>query len=1234
MVTPDTIQLPVLQIPFDQGRQQQTYTYDSVQIALQPALSEALRQQYNEDERSTFLLAVYFAWQCRLSGGETELTAGLRSSSGNGALEAMVLDLKSISTIAQLHQAVTEAMAAGLVPVTDQTVETLFGFNQLHAASAPQIVNWHVEEKEGQFSCHIQYDSSLLRAETMQRYSDYYITLLDAALQDTEQSFRAIDILKESDREKYAELNATDAAYDQRQTYHGMFEQAVTLYPDHKAIASSEKVYTYEALNEQANRLAHHLLSRGVVKGDFVTIFMDRSLETVISLLGIMKAGGVYVPLDPAHPYDRNSYIVEDTKSPFIVTKSAYREQALQLSGDIPTLRGVIALDELRADLPSHNPDLPIEADDLAYVIYTSGTTGKPKGTLLAHRGVVNLGEVVRTSCDIQPEDVLTQFATYSFDASIWDTIGALFYGAQLYLLSADERVSVEDFADAIERTGTTIITILPTVFFNQLAAHLSDEGFRKLEKVKLITIAGEALYGEQVRAFQRKVGDRMGIMNIYGPTEATVVTTLHRVDGLVPDSLVNIPIGKPIHNYKVYIVNEENQLAPVNVPGEVIIATPALSRGYLNQPERTAQVFVSNPFTEADSRAHGSVYKSGDIAKLLDDGTIEYVGRRDSQLKIRGHRIEIGEIEDNFAKIDGVKDAVVVAKKEADGQNMLVGYFTSVDGSAIASTDIKAELTDKLPSYFVPKYICQLDAMPISPTGKIDRKSLVSYPHEEQEPEGPWEAPQTETEKLIAAAWEQTLGRARVGLHDDFFRIGGDSLYIIHTLVILKPAFPGLKIGHFYEYRTLQELARFVDEAGAQEEQRTAVKPADGSYIDLNEHPVELVAGASLSTVRTPEKVLLTGATGYLGSHLLYELLQQPGLQVYALVRRTAEESGMERLRSTFIRYFGTDAARLMEGRVEAVEGDLEQEKLGLKQEQIDMLIGNVDSILHSAADVRHFGDSAQFARTNVAGTEFLLELASARPGVSFHHVSTLGIPEDLALSGQWDEVVELGYFPDDMHVENVYTDSKLEAEKILFKAAGQGVPVSIYRAGNLSSRSADGFFQHNIDSNAMYRMVKAMLLLGKAPAADWQMDFTPIDYAARAIVSLALNPDSSGRVFHICNPQPLAYSELIAYINQCGYAVETLPFSEYQQWLFDASIEKSQEGVQLAIAQLEGDGAKDFAYQYGCPVTKAMLQPAGVSCPPADLSFVRKMIQHAASIQYFPASTAVDQEAELMTP
>ncbi|MEK4028112.1 amino acid adenylation domain-containing protein [Pseudobacillus sp. FSL P4-0506] len=1058
----------------------------------------------------------------------------------------------------------------------------------------------------------IEYNSSLFMEETIKRFSAYFENIVKFILNadDLNVPFQSIPIITTEEKMMYKRLNETAASFDEGTVIHQVFSKTAERFPDQTAVSSNGFSITYEELEEQSNQVAHMLLQKGLTKEELVPIFMKRSIGTIVSILGVLKAGGAYVPLDPDHPVERNSYIIKDTNSSIALVDSAYVDSFREL---LPQGKKYSIFSETDfAAYPCSSIEVEASSEQLAYVIYTSGSTGRPKGTLIRHRGVINLINWSTQEMAFTEKDVLCQFAPYSFDASIYDTFSALFNGARLYLLSDEERMSVEAFAEAIEREGVTSIAILPTIFFNELVAKLSSEGVKKFKNIRQITIGGEALIMETAFAFHEKFGKHIAIYNMYGPTECTVMSTFYKVNEEMLDT-PTVPIGHPLHNHAVYIVNDENQLCPIGVPGELLISSAGVAREYLNQPDKTEAAFVPNIFNDPFSSV---LYRSGDIVRLLPSGEIEYVSRKDSQIKIRGHRIEIGEVEDALTSYELIKDAAIIPKVDEDGLNVLAAFYTSVAGEELSQLEIRDFLLQKLPKYMVPTYIQYIKEMPVSPSGKIDRRTLSTYELMKQEQTVAKNLPRTKTEKVISEAWKTTLKLPAIDIYDNFFEIGGHSLKILETLVLLKPEYPQLRINDFFMYPTIAELASRALELSAVTA-NTEKTAAVHEIIDLPERPIKIGSGNSAQLLAT-QHVLLTGATGYLGSHILQQLLSQTEANVYCLVRGDSAEQAKGRLWNILTHYFGEEIEKEAQ-RITVIIGDLEKEDLGLSAEDRSYLETCIDSIIHCGADVRHFGEVDHFSRVNKQSTEALLKFAKEKEGLRFHYISTLGIPEDLALEGKWDSLQSMDDWMN-ASLTNVYVNSKLESEKLLFEAAAKAeIPVTIYRAGNLTCHSQTGRFQKNIDSNAYYRMLKTMLSLKVAPKVEWYVDYTPIDYASESIVALAVQPESAGRVLHICNQVQIHYSDMIEQLRKCGYNIELKEPEAYENWLFgDNDIDP--EILQLTIAQLEGDGAKDSPYRYSCPETKKLLANTNVACPEIDEKFFEKMISYAAKVGYFP--------------
>ena len=969
------------------------------------------------------------------------------------------------------------------------------------------------------------------------------------------------------------------------------FNGVVARFSDNVAIKEGGKSITYKELNEESNKIANFLKEKGLQKGEFVSIYLKRSMETVISILGIIKAGGVYVPLDPTHPVERNKYIINDTKSMNVITSESLVDS---IKGLVPENTNVLLMENLKT-LQKVDIEFTDDAiDDLAYVIYTSGTTGNPKGTLIRQRGVINLMEYMLKDWCITNEDIIMQFATYSFDASILDTFASLYSGATLYLIDDSERMSEEGFLSVIERENISIIPAIPTVFFNRIVNYVNERKLNTFKDVKIVGVAGELLTGDLARKFKSSIGEEIRFFNLYGPTETTAIVTCYEVPNNLPESVFSVPIGDDLPGTKLYVVSEEGNICATDEVGELWIASEGISLGYLNNKAKTDEAFIKNPF---DENIHGGmIYKSGDLVKRLADGNIEFISRKDTQVKIRGHRIEIAEIETRMNEIAEVNDAVVVVEM-VDGEKTLKGFFTA--DVELPFHHIVENLKETLPSYMIPSKLKQIEDIPFAPTGKADRKKLEQL---EADPVVMLKSdvavePRNEVEADILEAWKAVLGLENIGVTDDLFDIGGHSLKIIAILSKLKVKYSTLSIKDFFELKTVENLAEKV-----KVDATLATREFKREFTQLTEYPKMTVT----ETLPEVETVLVTGATGFLGSHIADKLVQE-GKKVVLLVRG---DDCLQRVSDTVKYFFNKDVSK----QIFVVKGDLTEKYLGLKEEEFKDLATRIDAIIHSAADVRHFGDREHFEKINVQGTQNIFELVEVNPEIVFHHISTVGVVEDLLAEDKWHLLEGTTEMPEGLTVESVYTDTKMIAEKWVLDKVKEGKQVFVYRMGNLVGRYSDGKFQSNIDANAFYRMLKLMILGKKAPKVLWKVDFSPIDFASEVVVESVLKTDNPQRVYHVSHPNPITFENLIGVLNELGFDITLEEQDAYNAYILSEGV--SEEVKNLAVAQLDGDGANDSNAVYDSNNTMQVLEISNI--PVLDKEYIGKLINHAISVGF----------------
>ncbi|NQF12990.1 tyrocidine non-ribosomal peptide synthetase TycA [Brevibacillus sp. HB1.3] len=600
----------------------------------------------------------------------------------------------------------------------------------------------------------------------------------------------------EWEKEQVAVFNDTKAEYPRDKSIHQLFEEQVEAVPHRVAIVYENERLTYQELNRKANQLARALIEKGITTNSIVGVMMEKSIENVTAILAILKAGGAYVPIDIEYPQDRIQYILQDSQTKIVITQ----KNVSQLVYDVGYRGPVVVLEEEQLDSRSDsNLHLPSKPTDLAYVIYTSGTTGKPKGTMLEHKGIANLQSFFQNTFGISPADRIGQFASMSFDASVWEMFMALLTGASLYILSKQTIHDFIRFENYLNDNELTIITLPPTYLTHLTPDHITT--------LRIMITAGSAANFPLVNKWKNKVR----YVNAYGPTETSICATIWEAPSNV---LLNqtIPIGKPIQNASAYIVNEELQLQPIGSEGELCIGGVGLARGYWNRPDLTAEKFVDNPFVPGEK-----MYRTGDLAKWLPNGEIEFLGRIDHQVKIRGHRIELGEIESVLLKHEQIKEAVVIAREDQHAQPYLCAYYISQ--LEVSPTQIREYAAQKLPAYMLPSYFVKLDKMPLTPNDKIDRKALPE-PDVTAETNLAYEPPRNQTESILATVWQEVLGIEKIGIHDNFYSLGGDSIQAIQVAARLHAYQRKLDTKDLLNYPTISQVALYVKSTTRRSEQ------------------------------------------------------------------------------------------------------------------------------------------------------------------------------------------------------------------------------------------------------------------------------------------------------------------------------------------------------------------------------------------------------------------------------
>lgn len=1046
----------------------------------------------------------------------------------------------------------------------------------LNAAKEPISLMMSIEN--GEYIYELEYRSDLFEKETAE-YLIENLEITTRAFLDGKEPSEIRLLFDEQDK-------MVNTPQYMGKTFIDLFREAVSKYPDNTAVKDENGTITYADLDAVSEYIADKLKNNGFGRENVAGILCGRTREFVEAFVGIMKAGGAYVPLDPEYPQERIEYMLSDSGSENLLLMRKYG--SLTEGYD----KNVIYLDEIEKDglgftgMTDLTPPLP---ENLAYMIYTSGSTGKPKGVMLEHRNLMTLIEHTVTFHKTVPEDMYGEFSSFCFDASVHDLFMPLTVGASLYIFPESVRKDAVAVCRTFENEPITVAT-MPTQMGELVAETLTGDC-----ALRILTLGGEK--------FKRYYDRKYIMVNGYGPTENTVSSTEFVVD----KEYKTIPIGKSQLNVRSYIVDENLKRVPVGASGELCLAGRQVARGYHNLPEKTASVFVPNPF--ATCKDEGRLYHTGDMVRLKGDGNIEYIGRIDSQIKNNGFRVELGEIEGAVLKRDGVGEVAAIPVDQS-GVTYIAVYYT---GTEYKEEDWKAFLSPMLPEYMVPAFYTHLDKMPVTPGGKIDKRALPKPAIMEERTD--YAAPQTGAQIQLCKLFEKALGREKVGIDDDFFAIGGTSLAASKVAVMCLNEKIPLVYADIFKYPTVRALARAV--YGDEVQKDDTDEFANYSYNAID----TLIAANNRQNADRVEKkelgdILITGATGFLGIHVLKEFLDNYDGKAYCMVRKGRYESSDRRLMNMLMYYFDLTYTELFGDRIICIDSDITDKKVVDSLKDVPFT-----TLINCAACVKHFAAGEMLEKINVTGVKYLIDLC-ASANRRLVQISTISVGGE-GMDGRPPMHQKLAendlYFG--QRIANEYIRTKFLAERAVLEAAAEGLDAKVIRVGNLMSRHRDGEFQINFITNGFLRSLRGYAAVGAFPMDSMNegAEFSPIDETAAAVLCLA-GTDSRFTVFHACNNHRIFMSDVIYEMRERGFDIKIMPGDRFIETVNAYAAEhETSDAVSGLIAYTSHDEEEFYTIDYDNAFTTEVLYRLGFKWNITDNRYLAKAIEALEGLNFF---------------
>jgi amino acid adenylation domain-containing protein/thioester reductase-like protein len=1021
---------------------------------------------------------------------------------------------------------------------------------------------------------------------------------------------------------------------------HERFADQAARRPDANAIVAGRTRMTYRELDESASRLAHHLAAAGVGPETVTGVHLERGVDLITAILAIMKAGGGYLPLDPTLPGERLARICDQVSPLAVIT-----DERTAWQGAWPRL---VPLGELAADLA----DRPVtwagtrpRPDNLCYVIYTSGSTGDPKAVAVSFGSMACvIGEMAR-EYHISEDDRVGQVAAMAFDTFLEQVFTALTAGASL-TLPPHGTMAPSELLRGIERKQVTVLDLTPAYWHQVLAlTHPADE---RLRSVRLMITGGEMADPADCRAALR-AAPWARLLNAYGLTETTITSAVFDIGAWLPTAEPHaaVPVGRPSGHARIMVLDGELNPVPAGTAGEIYIGGCGVARGYLGRPALTAERFLP----DARGVPGGRMYRTGDLGRWLADGSLEVAGRVDRQLKVRGFRVEPGEIESVLAGHPDIDQVSVVASTRGSGDTRLVAYYTP-SAAAAAETglhhppaaSLRHYLLDRLPGYMVPAAFIPRHHLPPGagqgPDGQDWQDGQDGHSHGHAR--GPGER-HTPTQAGLSALWARLLGKDHVGLDDDFFALGGNSLLAAEMLAHTRAIF-GISadsVRPLTRCLLRDPTLRGFSAAAADARAGRLAADSDQAEVDFARETrlnlkIRLDGAPSYPRPdwRSPREVLLTGATGFLGAHLLSELLATTDARVHCLVRARDDAAALSRIRQAANRY---ELAVPSADRVVPLVGDLAEPRLGLSDTAFRDLAHRIDVIYHAGALVNFIYPYQELRAANVTGTREVIRLAGLHRGIPVHYVSTTAVLAGLGVAGT-REVTEETPLADPELLGMGYVETKYVAEEVLRAAGRAGLPVAIYRPLDIVGSVHTGAWSTSTEMAALIRFIADT---GLAPDIDLPLDFVAADVCAAAIGHISVTEGATGRTYHLASTENAPLGVLVARLRTSGYQIAELPFDEWVRELARQAARDPSHPMAAFLPLFVDRGAagltvaemylKHIFPSYTRTNTERALRGSGIAFPPVSGQLLDSNIDRLMRTGYLPAPLASHPQAHV---